>query len=40
MGLRLIRSFAAQLQGTLIFSTPAEEAGTAITLTIRRLAPA
>ena len=35
MGLRLIRSFAAQLQGTLIFATPAEQAGTAITLTIR-----
>ena len=40
MGLRLIRTFAAQLQGTLIFSTAAEQAGTAITLTIRRLAPA
>jgi two-component sensor histidine kinase len=32
MGLKLIRTFAAQLQGTLIFSTPAT--GTAITLTI------
>lgn len=35
MGLRLIRNFAAQLQGTLIFSTPEQAAGTAITLTIR-----
>jgi two-component sensor histidine kinase len=34
MGLRLIRNFAAQLQGTLIFSTPAQGAGTAIALTI------
>jgi two-component sensor histidine kinase len=34
MGLRLIRNFAAQLQGTLIFSTPVQGAGTAITLTI------
>lgn len=35
MGLRLIRTFAAQLQGTLSFSTAAQEKGTAITLTIR-----
>lgn len=38
MGLRLIRNFAAQLQGTLMFSTAAQETGTAITLTIRPLA--
>ena len=40
MGLKLIRTLAAQLQGTLIFSTPAEGAGTAVTLTIRPLAQA
>lgn len=34
MGLRLIRTFAAQLQGRLIFSAAAQETGTAITLTI------
>lgn len=37
MGLKLIRNFAAQLQGTLIFSSAAQETGTAITLTIRPL---
>ena len=28
MGLKLIRTFAAQLQGTLMFATPPEGAGT------------
>ena len=40
IGLRLIRNFAAQLQGTLTLATPADQAGTAITLTIDPLAPA
>jgi two-component sensor histidine kinase len=35
MGLRLIRTLAAQLRGTLIFATPPAGAGTQITLTIR-----
>jgi two-component sensor histidine kinase len=35
MGLKLVRTLAAQLQGTLIFATPPEGAGTQITLTIR-----
>ena len=39
MGLRLIRSFAAQLRGTLTFATPPEGAGTEITLTIGPPAP-
>lgn len=37
MGLKLVRTFAAQLQGTLVFSTAEQETGTAITLTIRPL---
>ena len=40
MGLKLIRTLAAQLQGTLTFATPPEGAGTAVTLTIRPLAQA
>jgi two-component sensor histidine kinase len=35
MGLKLIRTLAAQLRGTLIFATPPEGVGTQITLTIR-----
>lgn len=35
MGLKLIRTLAAQLRGTLIFAIPPEGAGTQITLTIR-----
>lgn len=35
LGLKLIRTLAAQLQGTLTFATPPEGIGTAITLTIR-----
>ncbi len=35
MGLKLIRTLAAQLRGTLTFATPPEGAGTQITLTIR-----
>ena len=40
MGLKLIRTLAAQLRGTLTFATPPEGAGTQITLTIRPLAQA
>ena len=40
MGLKLIRSLAAQLRGTLAFATPPEGVGTAITLTICPLAQA
>lgn len=40
VGLDLIRTLAAELQGTLIFSTPPERTGTAITLTIRLVAQA
>lgn len=36
LGLELIRSFAAQLQGTLSFAKPVDAAGTAVTLTIHR----
>lgn len=35
MGLKLVRTLATQLRGTLTFATPEEGAGTAITLTIR-----
>ena len=35
LGLNLIRTLATQLHGALTFATPAEGAGTAITLTIR-----
>ena len=35
MGLKLIRTLAAQLRGTLTFSTPPAGTGTQITLTIR-----
>jgi two-component sensor histidine kinase len=35
LGLKLIRTLAAQLRGALTFATPLEGAGTAITLTIR-----
>jgi two-component sensor histidine kinase len=35
MGLKLIRTLAAQLRGTLIFATPSEVVGTQVTLTIR-----
>ena len=40
MGLKLIRTLAEQLRGTLTFATPAEGAGTAVTLTIHPLAQA
>jgi two-component sensor histidine kinase len=40
MGLKLIRTLAAQLRGTLTFATPPEGVGTAITLTISPLAQA
>jgi Signal transduction histidine kinase len=40
MGLKLIRSLATQLRGTLTFATPPAGAGTAITLTMRPLAQA
>jgi two-component sensor histidine kinase len=40
IGLKLIRTLAAQLQGTLTSGTPPEGAGTAVTLTIRPLAQA
>jgi two-component sensor histidine kinase len=40
MGLKLIRTLAAQLRGTLIFATPSEVVGTQVTLTIRPPAPA
>jgi two-component sensor histidine kinase len=35
MGLKLIRTLAAQLRGTLMFATPPEGVGTQITLTVR-----
>jgi two-component sensor histidine kinase len=38
-GLKLIRTFAAQLQGTLIFAGLAGGAGTSVTLTMHRDAP-
>jgi two-component sensor histidine kinase len=38
MGLKLIRLFAAQLQGVLEFAKQPDEGGTVITLTIARLA--
>lgn len=40
MGLKLIRTLAEQLRGTLTFATPEEGAGSAVTLTIRPLAQA
>lgn len=40
MGLKLIRTLAEQLRGTLTFATPPEGAGSAVTLTIRPLAQA
>jgi two-component sensor histidine kinase len=36
LGLKLIRTFATQLRGTLAFARPLDAAGTAVTLTIRR----
>jgi two-component sensor histidine kinase len=40
MGLKLIRSLAAQLHGTLVFATPPVGAGTTVTLTIANPVPA
>jgi two-component sensor histidine kinase len=40
LGLKLIRTLVAQLQGTLTFATPPEGTGTQITLTIRPAAQA
>lgn len=39
MGLKLIRSLAAQLHGTLVFATPPVGAGTTVTLTIANPVP-